>query len=203
METYVPNKEQIFEMIETANSLKNRAILAMLACTGMTSGSIVALKHEDVLDLDHWSNPRAITENRGKKYYTFLSEKATLHLKRYMKLKQYKYGIIILEDPVFNSEFQGIKKDKRPNKQMVYENIEHIVRETAEIANIPNKDRINPKSFREYYKAVLTWQNKDGSFLGKEMQQFLTGTLIGDPHKFFEKEMISELRTAYAKFNFF
>lgn len=203
MECRVPAKWEVREIIEMGNSLKNKAMLAVLICTGMGTTNITKLRHQDIKDMDRCNTPMVLTEDKKAKYYTFLSENATMYLKRYEKYKRYKQSYILLEDPVFNSDFQGFQKQQRPSKQMSYENVENVIDTAVAMARLEGGERINPRSLEHYYKGVIMGQNADGEFLQKDEQQFLVGKYTGDAKNFFTNEKIAELRTAYGKFDFF
>lgn len=72
-----------------------------------------------------------------------------------MNEREEKYGKIEATEPLFNSEYNQIKKDERKQEILTSREIQLIVKSAAKRAGISDWSAIHPHSLRKSYETVL------------------------------------------------
>lgn len=113
-------------------ALRDRALILLMASTGLRRGEIVLLERQDVHLADAWL--RAYTPKTSSYRFAFLTPEAQAALQEYLSTRSDDHPAL----------FMG-----RSGKPLGYHGIYQVIRRRAESAGIDPK-RVNPHSFRVF-----------------------------------------------------
>jgi len=147
--------EDIRKMVNHAKSPRDRAIILVLAQSGMDLSTLCSLKVRDVWKgLQDSEVPLRIHLIRRKEkveYDTFLGHDAIEALKTYLKERQAKEGNLDLDSPLFVKEGTKRKKIEGITPRL----IEKIFREIAVESGLVSKEEIKQTNWNPYRPHAL------------------------------------------------
>ncbi|RLI76223.1 hypothetical protein DRP05_13315 [Archaeoglobales archaeon] len=212
---YIPTKEEVYMMADSAGSLRNRAVILSLWSSGLRVSTLCALNYGDVADEvekgeSHILVPvypemkqRVPDACKGNiPYYTFICMEAGEALRSYLREREEKYGIS-REEPLFHSDWTLWKRDERASKRLGRRGVGLIVKRSAKLAGIEKWRHVTPHSLRKAFESVLVSPTIDGGRLDKATQEFFMGHILpGMQDVYYDKTRIDFHRKEYAKLDF-
>jgi len=212
---YIPTKEEVYMMADSAGSLRNRAVILSLWSSGLRVSTPCALNYGDVADEvekgeSHILVPvypemkqRVPDACKGNiPYYTFICMEAGEALRSYLREREEKYGIS-REEPLFHSDWTLWKRDERASKRLGRRGVGLIVKRSAKLAGIEKWRHVTPHSLRKAFESVLVSPTIDGERLDKATQEFFMGHILpGTQDVYYDKTRIDFHRKEYAKLDF-
>jgi site-specific recombinase XerD len=196
---YIPNREDVYRMVDAAKSLRDKAIILTLFQSGIRVNALCNLNYGHIRkQLEEGKIPirLKITDKidvklAGKEidyYYTFLGAEAVNAIKAYvegMRKKGYKWTD---NSPLFLS---------RNLNRMVPSSVLEVVKKTAERAGLDPKG-IWPHCLRKAFRKVL-----NASDIDEDTKETLMGhKLPGSRGNYFDLHDIDEIERKYLRCNF-
>ena len=187
---YIPTKEEIYAMADSAGSLRNRAVILFLWSSGLRVSTLCALNYGDVADEvergeTHIMVPvypemkqRVPDACKGNiPYYTFICAEAGEALRNYLREREEKYGIR-REEPLFHSDWTLWNREERASKRLGRRGVGLIVKRAAKYAGIEKWEHVTPHSLRKAFESVLVSPTIDGGRLDRATQEFFMGHIL-------------------------
>jgi len=216
MPEYIPRKNEIYLMADSACSLRNRTLILMLYSTGLRNSTLRALLIRDVEEelaksvsnilIPVYPEMKLIDPYACKgniPYFTFASDEATQSLRLYLRERKEKYGSILNTEPLFTSDFNQISRDERKSKTMSPRQLQHVVKMASKNAGLRQWQYVKPKCLRTAFETVLHSELVDGGRLDAKVQEFFIGHILpGCQDDYFDKTEVEMLRCEYAKLSF-
>jgi len=216
MPEYIPRKNEIYMMADSACSLRDRTLILMLYSTGLRNSTLRTLLVRDVEDelAKGFSNilipvypemklidPYACKGNIP--YFTFASDEATQALRLYLRERMEKYQEILSHEPLFVSDYNQIDQSERKSKIMSPRQLQNVVKQAAKSAGLPQWKHVKPKCLRTACETVLHSELVDGGRLDSKIQEYFMGHILpGCEDTYFDKTQVEMLRSEYGKLNF-
>lgn len=213
---YNPTKPEVYDMVDAATSLRDRAIILALFTTGLRNSTLRALRFLDVKDelmkgfevvqVKVYSgmkkaDPAACKGNLA--YYTFLAEDATRAIRLYLEDRARRYGSVDDNEPLFCSEYNQIPLQDRRKRFVSSRELQYVVKNCARRGNLKSWKFVRPHSLRHGFKAILRQVLSDGTNLDYEHQEWLMGHKIrGSAEAYYDSSRVEELRTLYSRVKF-
>ena len=212
---YIPLKNEVYAMADSACSLKGRAIVLTLYSSGIRNSSLRALLIRDVIDeLSKGLNTILIPIypemklkdpcacKSGLPYFSFICDETTDAIKLYLRERKEKYGEIQHQDPLFASDYNQIDRDHRSSQIMSARELQYIIKMCAKKAGIAKWQYVTPHCLRKAFETVLHSELVEGGRLDPKIQEFFMGHILqGCEDVYFDKN-VETLRCEYAKLNF-
>jgi integrase len=213
---YIPSKPEIYVMVDSACSLRDRAIILTLYSSGFRNSTLRALLIKDIaqelleghdnLLLPCYPEMKLIDPGACKgniPYFTFTSDEATQAIKLYLRERKEKYGKLLGEAPLFASEFNQINKEERELKVLGSRQLQWIVKSCAKRAALPQWYSVKPHCIRKASETVYHSELVGGGLLDQKTQEFFLGHILpGSQDTYFDKSKKESLRSQFAKLNF-
>ena len=213
---YIPTKSEVYDMADSATSLRDRAIILMLFSTGLRVSTLIALTYGDLKEeLEKGYSivkvpvypemkervPEACKNNIP--YFTFACEEAVKALRLYLDDRRRRYGTIEPQEPLFCSEYNQISFTERRYKFMTAREVQRVVKKAARNAGIKEWKYVTPHSLRKTYESILRSELIDGGRLDVKTQEFFMGHILpGSQDTYYDKTKVEALRAEYMKLNF-
>jgi integrase len=213
---YIPKKNEVYLMADSACSLRDRAMILTQYSTGLRSSTLRALLIRDVEDeLSRGlssilipiypemklTDPYACKGNIP--YFIFTCDEATEAIRLYLQERKSEYGSILGHEPLFNSEYNQISQNERRAKTMSPRQLQNVVRMAALRAGLPQAQNVTPYSLRKAFETVLHSELVDGGRMDGKIQEFFMGHILpGSEDCYFDRTKVESLRAEYAKLNF-
>lgn len=191
---HIPNKTEMYQIIDMASSLRDKALLLFLFQSGVRVNVIVHLKFGHIIDqLDEENMTLKITGDldyklRGRDlpfYLTFLNGEGAETLRQYCKLKHKSRDP---EKPLFYT-----KGNKPVNAIWVW----RIVKMCVERAGFDPKT-ISTHTIRKAFRKIVRQTNIDDD----DKEQMMGHVIPGSRQAYFDKKDVELIREAYLKCNF-
>ena len=212
---YIPTLEEALKMAECAKTLRDKAIILLLAFSGLRNSTLRAIRYgdieeelqrgEDNLLIRVYPDMKKLVPSACKgniQYFTFTAKKTTEILRLYLAQKVDKAGELRDEDPVFSSEYNQLPREERLRKPFSDRQLQVIVKRTAKDAKIKEWKAVTPHCLRKTYETFLRSRLRDGSRLDIQTQIYLMGhTLPGGLGPYFDAR-VEDLRKEYSKLVF-
>jgi hypothetical protein len=196
-ERYVPTPKEAKKMMDNAGSLKNAALVGLLAFGGLRNSTLRALRYgicpdprfpeysikdqlkrgEKVLTIIVHPNMKRIVKSacKGKiPYFTFLPEFVTEKLRVYLNNERAKRGKIEDQAFLFPTNYRRIPAEKSPFTPLARESIDYLVKQAARNAGLPQWKFVAPQSLRIAFKMWLINQ-PEAVRLPYEDREFIMG----------------------------
>jgi integrase len=216
MPEYIPRKNEIYLMADSACSLRNRTLVLMLYSTGLRNSTLRALLIRDVEEelaksvsnilIPVYPEMKLIDPYACKgniPYFTFASDEATQSLRLYLRERKEKYESILNTEPLFTSDFNQISRDERKSKTMSPRQLQHVVKMASKNAGVRQWQYVKPKCLRTAFETILHSELVDGGRLDPKIQEFFMGHVLpGSEDAYFDRTQVEMLRAEYAKLNF-
>ena len=213
---YIPKKNEVYLMADSACSLKGRAIILTLYSSGLRNSTLRALLVRDIEDelsrnISNLCVPvypeMKLVDGAACKgnipYFVFVCDEATEAIRLYFRERKERYGEISGAEPLFISEYNQIERAGRKSKVMSPRQLENIVKMAAQRAGLPKWRYVTPKSLRKSFETILHSELVDGGRLDPKIQEFFMGHILpGSEDAYFDKTDIETLRSEYAKLCF-
>lgn len=213
---YVPSKEEVLAMADSAGSIRNRALILFLWSSGLRVSTVSALDYADIAEELEEGCPcvkipvypemklRVPDACKGNiPYYTFICREATEALRAYLRERAEKYGSVAPDDPLFHSEWNFWGRKERSGKRLGRRAIAQIVRRAAKIAGILRWEHITPHCLRKAFESVLRSPTSGGGRMDKGTQEFLMGHILpGSQDAYYDRSKVDFHRNEYAKLDF-
>jgi len=192
---HIPNKKEMFQIIDMASSLRDKAILLFLFQSGVrvnvlqhiTYGDVESQLGEDLItlkisgELDHKLRGRDIPF-----YYTFLNGEATETLRQYCGTT-HKNGTP--EAPLFST-----KNDRKPLTQQW---IWRVVKMCVERAGF-NPKTITTHTLRKAFRKIVRQTDIDDD----DKEQLMGHVISGSRQAYYDRKDVELIKKAYQKCNF-
>lgn len=213
---YIPPKNEIYDMADSAPCMRDKAIILTLYSTGLRNSTLRVLRYKDLKDelLKGLSNLKVPVYPEMKRvisaacknslpYYTFTCSEATDAIKLYLQERTDEYGKIEDEDPLFASKYNQVSRELRSSKFITQRQVQKVVKTCAKFAGISEWKDVKPQTLRKAYHTVIQSETVDGKRLDPKDQEFLMGhTLEGSQDNYFDPTRVEELRAEYSKLKF-
>lgn len=191
---HIPNKKEMFQIIDMTSSLRDKAILLFLFQSGVRVNVLQHISYGDVKDqLDKDLIILKITGEldfklRGRDipyYYTFLNGEATETLKQYCHIEHKKSE---LHTPLF------FTKGKQPvNQQWIW----RIVKMCVERAGFDPKT-ITTHTLRKAFRKIVRQTDIDDD----DKEQLMGHVISGSRQAYYDQKDVKLIKNAYQKCNF-
>lgn len=106
--------KDIQKMLESTNSLKNKAIIHFMASTGVRVGALVDLRLSHLRDMPNNCKMVLIYEDSTEEYFTFLTPEATVSLDNYLDERKQQGEILHNDSVLFRSFFKLVLERPKP-----------------------------------------------------------------------------------------
>jgi integrase len=211
----IPTHEEAWKMAERARNKRDRAIIYVLASTGVRNTTLRAIiisdirselgtqKNSILLKIRSEWNERipGACKNRIP-YEVFLCRQAIKAVEEMLEERQRLYGSIDPEEPLFITKYNQIGLKARKRSPLSDRELQLIVQKCAEAAGIPDWKYVHPHCLRKTFEAVLRANLVDGSQMNYEDQLYLTGHVLPGSQDHYYDRNIDRLRTVYEKIVF-
>ena len=204
----IPNKEQLYRLVDSASSLRDKAIILCLWQSGVRVNCLVKWDYgliKGQMNLESEKEPRIpirvkVTENLDTKlrgydvpyYYTFLGREAALALRDYLVWRRNNGERFRDETSVFISHSTTVS-----NRRLREASIRELVKRTAKIAGL-NPEGIWTHCLRKAFRKVL-----NNSDLDEDTREAVMGhKLPGSRGSYFDAHDVDEIEKKYLKCNF-
>jgi integrase len=213
---YIPKKNEIYLMADSACSLRDRAFILTAYSSGLRNSTIRALLFKDVeqelarnianIMLPVYPEMKLVEPNACKNnipYYSFICEEATQALKLYLRERREKCGAIKSDEPLFASDYNQIPREERSAKTTSARQLQLVVKQAAQRASINDWQHVTPQCLRKAFETVLHSELVEGGRLDPKIQEFLMGHILpGSEDAYFDRTKIELLRSEYGKLDF-
>jgi integrase len=213
---YIPRKNEIYAMADSACSLRDRAIILTLYSSGLRNSTLRALLIRDVgeelskgvsnLLIPVYPEMKLIDPYACKgniSYFTFVCDEATDAIKLYLRERKEKYGEILSHEPLFVSDYNQIDRNERKSKIVSPRQLQFVVKLSAKRSGLVQWQSVKPHCLRKTFETVLHSELVDGGRLDPKIQEFFMGHILpGSEDAYFDKTEVEMLRAEYAKLNF-
>ena len=213
-EEYIPDPTEAIRMANACGGgSRDRALIMILAFSGLRNSTLRALRYRDVKDeLLAGKENLLIRVRRDMKkiipgackgeipYYTFSTKTTTEALKHYLEERLRKNGSIDDDAPLFPTTFTWISnRDRREHTPLSQRELEFIVQKAARLARIEKWNVVTPHKLRKTFHSFLRNQPPEARLDGKD-QEFLVGHMLpGSQDTYYDKTKTEEMRTKFAK----
>jgi site-specific recombinase XerD len=212
---YIPLKNEIFAMADSACSLRDRAIVLTLYSSGIRNSTLRALQIGDVIEelSRGLSNIRIRVYPEMKlrdpyackgnvSYFSFICDEAADAIRLYLRERRQKYGEIQSHYPLFASDYNQIDRDQRNSKTMSARELQYVVKMCANRAGLARWQYVTPHCPRKAFETILHSELIEGGRLDPKIQEFFMGHILpGSEDVYFDQE-VETLRAEYSKLNF-
>jgi Site-specific recombinase XerD len=192
---HIPNKEEMYRIVDMASSLRDKAVLLFLFQSGVRVNVLEHLTYGDVQDqlteeiirlkitgdLDHKLRGRDIPF-----YYTFLNGEGAETLRQFCARKH--------KDSKPDTPLFYTKKTKQPIKQRW---VWKIVKMCVERAGF-KKESISTHTLRKAFRKIVRQTNIDDD----DKEQLMGHVIKGSREAYFDEKDVRLIREAYEKCNF-
>jgi len=153
----------IKNMLASAGSKRNRAMIHFLASTGCRIGAIPELKIEHLTNMPDGCKSVLFYEGSNEEYHGFLTQEASKVLDEYLDERRKNGEHLNENSPIFRAEYSiGIQPVKTLTLRGIEAILERLVKEAGSRKKI-NKTRCNIMSahgFRKRYASIIKLNNK-------------------------------------------
>jgi len=157
-----PTPKEVVEMIDLASNPRDKAIIAMMATSGLRIGTLFRLKYKHLKrDLEAGRIPVAIhipadiTKGRYMGYTTFINAEAVHYLKLWLKRWESLVGRRIRDDDYLFISLTDPRPDKHINpRSWISLNFKEIRRRVGVRKNVKRYE-ITPHGLRKFFKTQL------------------------------------------------
>ena len=190
----IPNKEEVYGIVDMASSLRDKAILSMLFCAGIRVNALLKFLYGHVADqLENdiiilkitWDIDDKLKGTNVPFYYTFLNGEAAVTLRQYCELKHKRSKP---DTPLFYT------KTGRP---VSYSWVYQIVKMCIARAGFDPKT-MWVHSLRKSFRKVVRQANIDDD----DKEQLMGHVIRGSREAYFDRKDVELIREAYQKCNF-
>jgi len=213
---YIPTKNEIYMMADSACSLRDRAIILVIYSSGLRNSTLRAVLIKDVeVELSRGISNILIPIYPEMKlidpcackgnipYFTFICDEASEAVRLYLRERKERYGEILSHEPLFTSNYNQINRSERKSKIMSQRQLQHVVKTAAKRAGLPQWQYVKPKCLRTAFETVLHSELVDGGRLSVKIEEYFMGHILpGSEDAYFDKTKVEMLRAEYAKLNF-
>jgi site-specific recombinase XerD len=158
-----PKPEEVMKMIDFAPTLRDKAIIAILATSGLRIGTVLQLKYKHVME-DFEANripcmirvDADITKGKYAPYITFINEEAVYYLRLY--LEQRRKGTDKIPPENITSRSWLFVTYENPPKPLLYQTFAHIFADICELMNVEKRGsryKYSIHSLRKFFKTQL------------------------------------------------
>jgi len=212
---YIPLKNEIYAMADSACSLRDRAIVLTLYSCGSRNSTLRALLIRDIIDelsrgLSNilipvypemkLRDPCACKANVS--YFSFICDEAANAVRLYLRERKEKYGEIQSHDPLFASDYNQIDRDQRSSKIMSARELQYVVKMCANRAGLTQWQYVTPHCLRKAFETVLHSELIESGRLDPKIQEFFMGHILPGSEDVYFDQNVETLRAEYAKLNF-
>jgi site-specific recombinase XerD len=216
MPEYIPTKNEVYRMADSACSLRDRAIILMLFSSGLRNSTLRALLYRDVADelkkgvanvmIPVYPEMKLIDPFACKgniPYYSFACDEGTQALRLYLNNRTERYGSIKDNEPLLCSEYNQLSKAKRRKTIITSREVQLVVKETAKKAGLTEWEAVHPHCLRKAFETVLHTQLIDGTNMDVKVQEILMGHVLpGSQDNYFDRSKVEWMRLQYSKLRF-
>ena len=159
--------EDVRELLSTSVNKKYRALVHVLASSGMRIGAIRELRFRDLEDMPHGCKSVLVYADTKDEYLTFISPEAIKALDEYHDERKLKGDKINSESFVFASSYSGFKKITETGMKMVMaKQVKKLNRKTIDGKR---HDKMMNHAFRKRFNTILKSNQKINIVLAERM----------------------------------
>jgi len=209
---YVPTPGEALKMAEVASSLRNKAMILLMAFSGLRVSTLLALRYQDIKDeleqgienlrIEVYPEMKDVVSSACKgniRYYTFTIKEATEALKVYLEERKRIFGRIEDEEPIFNTNYNQIEKEARRTKPLRANTVRRIVKKAARKAGLKRWREVTSHSFRKTFQSFLRNQ-PETLRMDLRDQEFLFGHILeGSMDTYYDWGKMEELRKKFSR----
>lgn len=202
---YIPQKSEIYRMVDISGSIKYRAIILMIFSSGISTSGLLALQCKDVKHelITAYENIKIPACSKTKQYYSFICKEATDALKLYLLTKHGKYGRINEEDPLFSSDYNQYEKSLRPSKTMTPRQIQKTIKNSAKLAHVKRWEDVTSNALKKSFKSIIQDEMIGGGHLDQDSIAFFLGRPSSiSQQDYFNPVKIEDMRQKYSRLKF-
>jgi len=199
-------------MAEVASSLRNKAMILLMAFSGLRVSTLLALRYQDIKDeleqgienlrIEVYPEMKDVVSSACKgniRYYTFTIKEATEALKVYLEERKRIFGRIEDEEPIFNTNYNQIEKEARRTKPLRANTVRRIVKKAARKAGLKRWREVTSHSFRKTFQSFLRNQ-PETLRMDLRDQEFLFGHILeGSMDTYYDWGKVEELRKKFSR----
>lgn len=145
-------------MHENCTDTRSKAILLVLASSGMRIGGLPGLKIKHLSDMDLGCKAVCVYADFIEEYFTFINSEATDALEQYFENRKTQGEILNQDSPVFRANYRlGIEKVKPITERGISELMQRLVKRAGIIRNKKGKryDTQTNHGFRKRFNTIL------------------------------------------------
>ncbi len=201
-QTRSPTPEELQKLIEVA-PLREKAIISMLATSGLRVGTLVQLKYKHVKDdLEKGVVPVCIriepeiTKGKYCDYFTFINDEAVYYLKLYLEERKKGSKHIPPEEINDDSPLFRTKEDRKVKPvtyASVYKKLHELMMTAGLICEGKRRHELNVHSLRKYFRTQLTLAGVPSDYI-----EFMMGHKIST-YNSIKSLGVEKLREIYAR----
>jgi site-specific recombinase XerD len=162
---YVPKKNEVYLMSDSACSLRDRAMILAQYCSGLRSSTLRALLIKDIegelskglstIFVPVYPEMKAIDAFACKNnipYFTFICDEATEAIRLYLQERKREYGDIKGDEPLFSSGYNQISRSERKSRIVSPRQHQNLVKMAAKRAGLAEWKHVTPTCLRKAYE---------------------------------------------------
>jgi integrase len=209
---YIPDSEEIRRMGYASGSAKNRAMIFTLYTSGLRNSTLRAIRLGDLkqeletklnaVKIPVYPEMKSIDSAACKgdiPYYSFIESETIRAIREYLSEKKERFGEIAETEPLFCSDSNQVARDEQRHTPVSKNGLERMVKRAAKQAGIERWNDVTPKCLRKAYESALR-----NNRLDPKDQEFLMGHILpGTQDPYYDSTKVEDLRTKYAKIDFF
>ena len=209
---YIPTPGEALRMAEAASSLRDKAMILLMAFSGLRVSTLLALRYKDIKDeleqgienlrIKVYPDMKKVVPNACKgniRYYTFTIRQATETLKLYLEERKRIFGGIGEDEPLFNTNYNQIEREARRMKPVDANTVRRIVKRVARAAGLKRWREVAPHSLRKTFQSFLRNQ-PETLRLDIRDQEFLFGHILeGSMDTYYDWGKVEELRKKFSR----
>ena len=208
---YVPTSEEIFKMVYSAGSVRNKALVMALYTCGLRNSTIRSVLYQDVKDelqkfdvvmIPVYPEMKKVDDGACKgniPYYSFISKETVSVLRSYLNERKVEYGSIMDSEPLFASTSTNVARETRRKTTVKRRSLSEIVKRAARKAGIERWKAVYPHCLRKAFESALR-----NSGMDVKDQEFLMGHILpGVQDTYYDKTKTEDLRQRYKRVIFF
>ena len=174
------NSEEIARMLASTTKLRSKALIHLLASTGIRPAAIEdpVLRKEDIHDMPNSCKAiRVYDESPKFAYWVFLTPEASKALEDYFRSRELNGEKLDETSPVFKNENGRNKKNDHLSKGSLYQLLNNVM-ETAQIERVKTGKRFDKAityGFRKRFNTILKLNNDVNSNIAEKLMAHTNG----------------------------
>jgi len=166
--------DDIRKILDIVKLAKHRALIHVLASSGIRAGAITELRLMDLKEMPHGCKAMTVYANTKDEYTTFLTPEASMILEKYLQERQEKGEYLTPESPLFRKDTNQvfIGQSKPMTEGSVSKTLSQLVRRVKTSRKKQTDRRFTIQSahgFRKRFNTILKSNNSVNPSLAEKM----------------------------------